>query len=189
MSAVCHRWTCLCLLLLPPCFYAPPPAALLYHHPRSSRMPSATMLLASRLGSKSSKPCRQEFRKRLRPPMHCFAMSSAPAVPATLAQLTGPISMPLRLWLGSLGISTLPRGEWHSRLQGGGWGGLRLHHNRQLLWCRCHGSSANHRRRWLASLVAAADAVGIPACASLASIDEATGRAIKLEQVHTGGAD
>lgn len=49
-------------------------------------------------------------------------------------------------------------------------------------------SSSNHSRRWLASLVAGADVAGIPACASVALVDDATGEAVAFEQVHTGGS-
>ncbi|KAL4458822.1 hypothetical protein ABPG75_013687 [Micractinium tetrahymenae] len=39
---------------------------------------------------------------------------------------------------------------------------------------------------FFAALIQAADAVGVPACASIAVVDEDTGEALKQEQLHTG---
>lgn len=139
-------------------------------------------------------PCRQEGHVRLGPPMPCFAMQTVPAAPATVAQPTAPTIMLLLQWQGRLGTLTVPRSE------------MLLAFGCRWQWeacaCTCFNDSyperfraatqlrcsSNHSRRWLASLVAGADVAGIPACASVALVDDATGEAVAFEQVHTGGS-
>lgn len=41
-------------------------------------------------------------------------------------------------------------------------------------------------RSWLANLAAAADAVGVPLCVSLAVVDPSTGEASNSKEFHTG---